>query len=129
MGENEILQDAFSLASQETSPTENNCTVPPKMGKHPKGHRTTAMLHNLPNNYLKQNLLDMLDSKGFAGMYDFVYMPTDLQMRICFGFAFVNLIDTEVADKFWKTFDGFMDWDVPNKNVCTLSWSNSIQGF
>merc|ERR1740127_314551 len=69
--------------------------------------RTTVMLRNLPNNYSRAMFLSMLDSEGFSGAYDFVYLPIDFCSRACLGYAFVNLLDASIVPNFWQTFDGY----------------------
>jgi hypothetical protein len=93
------------------------------------GPRTTVMLRNLPNNYTRARFLDMLDSQGFAGAYDFVYLPIDFSSQACLGYAFVNLSDPSVLPSFWRTFEGFAKWAVPSRKVCEVSWSGPHQGF
>ena len=63
------------------------------------------MLRNLPNNYTRDMLLELIDSLGFRGQYapgfcfqlkiveDFIYLPIDFQTQACLGYAFVNLVD------------------------------------
>merc|ERR1712113_887226 len=48
--------------------------------------RTTAMLRNVPNNYTRDMLLASLDSEGFAGKYDFLYLPIDYATGAGLGF-------------------------------------------
>merc|ERR1719367_2096902 len=43
--------------------------------------RTTVMLRNLPLDHTRDMLLHLLDTKGFAGMYDFIYLPMDFKTR------------------------------------------------
>merc|ERR1712176_902633 len=69
--------------------------------------RTTVMLRNIPNNYCRQMLITMLDSHGFAGRYDFLYLPIDFRRKANLGYAFINLVDTEATQALWKAFDGF----------------------
>merc|ERR1719464_2512512 len=38
---------------------------------------TTVMLRNIPNQYSAGMLCKKLDLKGFAGQYDFLYLPID----------------------------------------------------
>lgn len=47
--------------------------------------RTTVMLRNVPNDYTRQMLLDMLDDEGFKALYDFVYLPIDARRRRASG--------------------------------------------
>jgi len=51
---------------------------------------TTLMLRNLPKMLIQQQLLDELNCTGFAGCYDFCYMPCDFEARENQGIAFVN---------------------------------------
>jgi hypothetical protein len=91
--------------------------------------RTTVMLRNLPNNYTRAMFLSMLDSEGFNGAYDFVYLPIDFCSRACLGYAFVNLVDVSIVPNFWRTFDGYSKWTLPSRKVCSVSWSGPHQGL
>lgn len=98
------------------------CTVPIE-------ERTTVMLRNIPNNYSRQMLLDLIDSEGFTCQYDFIYLPVDFKSRASLGYAFVNLTSPPVAQRFWKTFNGFSNWILPSRKVCGLNWSGPHQGL
>lgn len=91
--------------------------------------RTTVMLRNVPNNYTRQMLLDMLDGQGFFGLYDFLYLPMDFGRKANLGYAFVNLVDSETTSAFWTAFDGFSQWALPTAKVCEVSWSGPFQGL
>ncbi|CAE7480869.1 ML5 [Symbiodinium pilosum] len=73
-------------------------------------------------------LLELIDSMGFRGQYDFLYLPIDFQTHACLGYAFVNLVDPGVVPSFWRAFDGFSNWSLPSKKVCYISWSGPHQG-
>ncbi|CAE7943405.1 NLP2 [Symbiodinium necroappetens] len=90
---------------------------------------TTVMLRNLPNNYTRAMLLAMLDSEGFEGKYNFLYLPIDFQSRACLGYAFVNLVDPSYVAQFWAKFSGYSKWVLPSKKVCGVSWSGPHQGL
>lgn len=90
---------------------------------------TTVMLRNLPNYYSRAMLLDLIDSNGFTGLYDFLYLPIDFQSKACLGYAFVNLANHESADRFRLTFHGFCDWILPSRKVCRVDWSGPHQGL
>jgi len=83
----------------------------------------------MPNDYTRDMLLDLFDSRGFAGLYDFVYLPIDFNTRACLGYAFVNLLDGAVAQRFWTEFDGFSSWAIPTRKVSSVSWSHPHQGY
>lgn len=90
---------------------------------------TTVMLRNLPNNYSRTMLLQLIDKEGFAGQYDFIYLPMDFKLHASLGYAFVNLVSPEVATRFFKTFEGFHRWVVPSQKVCSVNWSHPYQGL
>jgi len=95
----------------------------------PVNKRTTLMLRNLPNNYSRAMVLATLDDEGFAGLYDFIYLPIDFKSRACLGYAFVNLVSPEVVPAFWSKFDGHSNWMLPSRKVCSVSWSGPYQGL
>lgn len=93
------------------------------------GAHHTLMLRNLPNNYTRTMLLSLLDTEGFSGQYDFVYLPIDFKSHASLGYAFVNLNTIEVAESCWKVFEGFNKWVVPSQKVCSVNWSTPFQGL
>jgi len=95
----------------------------------PESQRTTVMLRNLPNNYTRAILLSLLDSEGFAGQYDFVYLPIDFRTHAALGYAFVNLVLPEQAERLHQRLNGFSKWQFPSSKACTVSWSNPHQGL
>ncbi|OLQ08502.1 Protein MEI2-like 3 [Symbiodinium microadriaticum] len=97
--------------------------------KYATAERTTVMLRNVPNNYSRDMFLAMLDEHGFAGRYDFVYLPCDFYRQANLGYAFVNLVDDAAVDALWQTFHGFSGWSLPTAKVCQVSWSGPHQGF
>jgi len=91
--------------------------------------KTTVMLRNLPNNYTRDMLLHLVDTHGFSGSYDLIYMPTDFTSNVGLGYAFINFVSTEEASRFWSKFQGFSDWEVASKKVCEIGWSSVLQGL
>jgi len=61
---------------------------------------TTMMLRNIPNKYTQTKLLQEIDECGFAGTYDFFYLPMDVHNKSNVGYAFVNFKTPEVAARF-----------------------------
>lgn len=91
---------------------------------------TTMMIQNLPSQ-CTQSLLELqLISKGFAGLYDFLYMPMDSRSRGNRGFGFVNFIATESAKKFYDAFNGCQPFDDPEQLMmpCVVAPAD-VQGF
>ncbi|CAL1141843.1 unnamed protein product [Cladocopium goreaui] len=81
---------------------------------------TSVMLRNLPNNYTRSKLLEMLDNEGFASQYNFVYLPIDFQTEASLGYAFVNMIDSSYVPKLQERLTGFKKWRVPSKKICEV---------
>jgi len=91
--------------------------------------RTTVMLRNMPNNYSRTMLLELLDAEGFAGQYDFLYLPMDFQSRASLGYAFINFTSSDSAESFWRVFEGYSNWAIPSRKMSGVSWSGPHQGL
>jgi len=88
--------------------------------------RTTVMMRNVPYRWTRQKLLALLDSKGFATKYDFVYIPVDFETTHSRGFSFVNLTSVSHVKPFVETFGGFCDWrSGACKKKCEVCWSET----
>jgi len=85
---------------------------PPKKEKvdnTPEDQKTTVMLKNIPDNYDRDRLVQVLNTQGFHTNYDFAYLPFDFKTTKRLGYAFVNLVDHITAVRFMTHFDGFKD--------------------
>lgn len=91
--------------------------------------QTTVMLRNIPNNYSRALLIELLDSESFNGLYDFLYLPFDFQTQACLGYAFLNLIDVTAVERFWRTFDWYSNRAIPSWKQIRVSWSSAKQGL
>jgi len=60
---------------------------------------TTLMIRNIPNKCTQQMLIKELDSLGFKGEYDFVYLPMDTFTRLNVGYGFVNFVTVGAASE------------------------------
>lgn len=90
---------------------------------------TTLMLRNLPTKYTREDLLKLLHYFGFMGKFNFLYFPMDFETRGALGYAFVNMESPEDAAEFWLCMDGFSNWSLPCSKVCSVSWSQPLQGL
>jgi len=91
--------------------------------------RTTLMLRNLPEEYTRDMLTQMLNDEGFKALYDFIYVPMSFRSQLSFGYAFVNFTSPEAIEMCREKFTGFRAWKVPSDKVCEVSWSNMHQGL
>jgi hypothetical protein len=107
----------------------------PKFRKERKGKantrasRTTLMLRNIPNNYSRDMLMDLLDREGFVGCYNFIYLPVDFHRLAGLGYAFVNFTKIEFAEHAKQYFQGFDRWAVTSHKVCDVTWGEPLQGL
>jgi len=86
---------------------------------------TTLILRNLPCPFLREDLIKAMDAKGFAGLYNFVYMPIDFKTKMGLGYAFVNLVTVEEVPRFMLAFGGFREWPRPSAKVCAVDLSKT----
>lgn len=92
--------------------------------------RTTLMLRNLPSCFIRQNVLDMLDEAGFAGTYDFVYLPIDFHTGAGLGYAFLNAVDNQQANAIIEGLQGYSSWnDTSSQKILDVCWSAPHQGL
>jgi len=91
--------------------------------------RTTVMLRNIPNDYSRDMLLDLLNQEAFRGCYDFVYLPQDFKRHAGLGYAFINLVDHAEAMRFMQHFGGFNSWKFSSQKVCEAAWGAPLQGL
>jgi len=65
---------------------------------------TTMMLRNIPNKYTQNSLLQEINDLGFAGTFDFFYLPMDVHNRSNVGYAFINFLQADDAEHFRQKF-------------------------
>jgi len=69
---------------------------------------TTVILRNIPCNYSRQDILNFLDEHNVR--YDFVYLPMDFQRAANLGYAFVNVVSNEEAERIMQCLNGHSNW-------------------
>lgn len=90
---------------------------------------TTVMFRNLPKNLTQVAVLETLEAQGFSTLYDFVYLPVDFQKMVSFGYAVVNFVTHEAAERAMRHFTGFTAWPMPSRKACTTVWNTPCQGL
>jgi len=91
--------------------------------------KTTVVIRNFPHSYTRDMVCELLNSKGFDGCYDFVYLPTDFLSWMAFGYAFINMKTHEDALRVMDDMEGFSDWGTPGGKECDVVWSDPYQGL
>lgn len=89
---------------------------------------TTLMLRNIPNKYTQSVLLQEIDNMGFAGTYDFFYLPMDVHNRSNVGYAFINFVEPFDATRCTQAFSNYKFPRYHSKKICAVSPAH-IQGF
>jgi hypothetical protein len=91
--------------------------------------KTTIIIHHLPSGFARDNIVDLLNSQGFAKKFDFIYAPVRFATMAPVGYAFVNLVSPKAAQECLSKLDGFSDWGTACEDVLSVVWSESDQGL
>jgi len=109
-----------------SSPGARSCrsgSISPGGSPVVSGPITTLMIRNLPHSLTQPELLDEVDSCGYAGFYDFCYLPHKFAKHKNLGFAFLNFVSTDVAATFRQ------QWHLSRRFATTLNVSAAaVQG-
>jgi hypothetical protein len=74
--------------------------------------QTSLRITNIPENYDRQMLLDLLNSFGLEGFYDFVYLPMKFVhdvIVVSFGYAYVNGVSQQHAEEIMRCLSGYLE--------------------
>lgn len=85
--------------------------------------RTTLVLQHLPAFYTRDAVVQMLGELGFAGDFDFVYLPCNFVTNKPFGYAFVNFVDADTARRGMHRLNGFDEWATACRATCAVHWA------
>jgi len=91
--------------------------------------RTSIMLKGLPETYKRSTVLQLLETEGFSGSFDFVYVPIEFKQLKILGYVLINLVSPTEALRFFKHFEGFSDWGLPCDSIGTVAWCSPTQGL
>jgi len=70
----------------------------------------TLLLRHLPRLLTTQSLMDAMNAEGFQGDYDFCYAPARFESGESLGYAFVNCVSDDAAQRLSTHFAGFISW-------------------
>jgi hypothetical protein len=91
---------------------------------------TSVMLQNIPVNYTRRKLLELINAEGFETCYDFLYFPVDchrIENTCNFGYAVLNLVSNDEADRFSSHFSGFCGWGSSARKAGKTGWGEPLQ--
>lgn len=91
---------------------------------------TTMMVRNIPNRYTQVELIQECEDLGFAGTFDFFYVPVDRGTMNNVGYAFVNFLTDEWARKSMQVFENysFKKYQRAREKIAAVSVAH-IQGL
>lgn len=95
-----------SLITTEKATTAPPAAPPAVTGSKSQEPVTTVMLRNIPQKYDRETLLDVLNQTGFAGSFDFFYLPIDFSTTNSVGYAFINFISEAELARFRAAYVG-----------------------
>lgn len=101
--------------AMETLTEDSLCDSHDELAGDRASGSTLVMLRNIPNDYSRSMVQELLDSEGFSGKLDFLYVPFDFKTGACKGYALVNLVDASTVKQFRNKFEGFCSWNTPSE--------------
>lgn len=90
----------------------------------------TVMVRNIPNNCSQQRLVREVEDAGFAGTFDFFYVPVDPHRArgANRGYAFINFIDPSTVHNFRLAFEGQQVQGFQTSKVIMIT-AATLQGY
>jgi len=127
------LQAEAAMGMVESGPRRTRGSAAQQRGPAAPGTSSTLMLRNVPRALTRTMLLAELESQGFAGKFDFVYLPVDFEDSTGsgqnFGHAFVNFVCPLSAAQAKECFTGLTAWAVECEQPCEAMWREQCQGL
>lgn len=105
---------------------------PQNSGLHGRGggrERTTIMIRSIPSGCTRAMIQATLDWEGFAGQYDFLYLPCSFDDWSALGHAFVNFPAHRNAERATAKLSGRVLWPEVDSKPCEVCWSKALQGL
>ena len=129
----DAMAASHGVADQSSSHTHDTRKRRDRLNQVPEERvtPTTICFKNIPNCYTRQTVFELLDSTGFKGSCDFIYVPHStkrLPKLVSLGYFFVNFVSHEVAVRALERFTGFTEWAMPSDKIMCATWAARTQG-
>lgn len=93
------------------------------------GKCTTVMIRNIPHEYTQEQFIqEVSETMGSPHLFDFFYLPPNLQDDCNMGYAFINFLDAAAAQHAVRSFSNYQFKIHPSKKVAKVSPAH-IQGL
>lgn len=90
----------------------------------------TVMIRQVPREYTQVKFLSELVSRGFEGLFDFIYFPFDVKKNSNIGYGFINFVEPWHAVRFAQEFDYvYLDDNMTAKGKPLRVHAASVQGY
>lgn len=90
----------------------------------PEQERTTVVFRNVPREWTRVDLTDLLNREGFRGRFDFAHVPVSFQDMSNLGYALVNLVSHHDAKRLLEHFE-----EATSEQSLVAAWSSPTQGL
>jgi len=90
---------------------------------------TTLLFKHLPAHCTSDLLASKLNEHGLMDVYNFIYVPWNLQKQIAVGFAFVNMTSHEGATSAIARLQGCMLFSQRKDLALEICWAEQHQGL
>jgi hypothetical protein len=90
---------------------------------------TTVMVRNLRQSLSQQEFAHELDQSGFAGTYDFCYVPCNFDSGANKGYAFVNFSTPAAMACFKRSWHGMRRYPLHSDGCALQVTTAHIQGY
>jgi hypothetical protein len=91
--------------------------------------RTTIMIRNIPSGCTRAMVQAAIDREGFAGRYDFLYLPFSFDDWSTLGHAFINFADHCNAQRAIDRMQGGVFWPELSSEQSEVCWSKALLGL
>jgi hypothetical protein len=97
---------------------------PERIPKQVQNKQTTIIVRNIVRHCTRMMLAKYLDSQGYMGKYNLLYLPQRFEGKGCFHYAFVNFLSHSVALDFRARFHRYNDPDLTGEMHLQIEWAD-----